>query len=91
MLFVLSGAVNDITARLFIPIGAEQYALCEPVIEKMPGWTESTAGIRSFDALPGNAKAYIKRIEELIGVKVDIVSTGPERDETIILKHPFDV
>ena len=73
------------------PIGAEQYALCEPVIEKMPGWTESTAGIRSFDALPGNAKAYIKRIEELIGVKVDIVSTGPERDETIILKHPFDV
>ena len=72
------------------PVGAEQYDLCEPVIEEIPGWTEPTTGIRSFDALPTNAKAYIKRIEELIDVTVNIVSTGPERDETIILKHPFD-
>ena len=56
----------------------------------MPGWKELTTGIRSFDDLPSNAKAYIKRIEELIDVTVDIVSTGPERDETIILNHPFD-
>jgi adenylosuccinate synthase len=72
------------------PVGAEQYALCKPVIEEMPGWTEPTTGIRSFDDLPANAKAYIKRIEALIGVRVDIVSTGPERDETIVLNHPFD-
>ena len=72
------------------PVGAEQYALCKPVIEEMPGWKELTTGIRSFDDLPSNAKAYIKRIEELIDVTVDIVSTGPERDETIILNHPFD-
>ena len=72
------------------PVGAEQYDLCEPVIEEMPGWTEPTTGIRLFDKLPANAKAYIKRIEELINVTVDIVSTGPERDETIVLRHPFD-
>jgi adenylosuccinate synthase len=72
------------------PVGAELYDLCEPVIEEMPGWTEPTTGIRSFDELPTNAKAYIKRIEALIDVTVDIVSTGPERDETIVLKHPFD-
>ena len=55
----------------------------------MPGWTEKTAGLTDFNDLPGNAKAYIKRLEELVGVKVTIISTGPDRDETIILEHPF--
>ncbi|MEN8261394.1 MAG: adenylosuccinate synthase [Pseudomonadota bacterium] len=72
------------------PIGADSYARCEPVIEEMPGWRESTAGITTYESLPANAKAYVKRIEELTGVPVDILSTGAERDETIVLRHPFD-
>jgi adenylosuccinate synthase len=71
------------------PLGADQYAECHAIIEEMPGWSENTAGLTDFNALPDNAKAYIKRIEELVGVKVTILSTGPDRDETIILEHPF--
>jgi adenylosuccinate synthase len=71
------------------PLGADQYEQCQPIIEEMPGWTGKTAGVINFSELPDNAKAYIKRIEELVGVKVTIISTGPERDETIILEHPF--
>ncbi len=71
------------------PLGADQYEQCQPIIEEMPGWTGKTAGVIDFSELPDNAKAYIKRIEELVGVKVTIISTGPERDETIILEHPF--
>lgn len=71
------------------PLGADQYAECEAVIETMPGWTESTLGITDYEKLPINAKAYIRRIEELIGVKISILSTGPDRNETIILEHPF--
>jgi len=71
------------------PLGADQYQECHAVIEEMPGWTGTTAGVTDFDALPDNAKAYIKRIEELVGVKIAILSTGPDRDETIILQHPF--
>jgi len=55
----------------------------------MPGWTESTVGAKSMDELPANARAYIKRIEELVGIPVDMVSTGPDREETIVLRHPF--
>ena len=71
------------------PLGADNYEACEAVIEEMPGWTETTAGVTDYEKLPENAKAYIRRIEELVGVKVVILSTGPERDETIILEHPF--
>jgi adenylosuccinate synthase len=71
------------------PLGADQYAQCTAVIEEMPGWTESTVGITDYEKLPANAKAYIARIEALIGVKVSILSTGPDRNETIILEHPF--
>lgn len=71
------------------PLGADQYEECHAIIEEMPGWNETTAGVTDFDALPENAKAYIKRIEELVGVKVAILSTGPDREETIILEHPF--
>jgi adenylosuccinate synthase len=72
-----------------VPLDVEKYQDCQPIIEELPGWSDSTAGITDFEQLPENAKAYIKRIEELIGVKVTILSTGPERDETIILEHPF--
>jgi adenylosuccinate synthase len=55
----------------------------------MPGWSESTAGATSLDQLPENAKAYIKRLETVIEAPIDIVSTGPDRNETIILRSPF--
>jgi len=73
------------------PLGADQYEACEAVIEEMPGWTGTTVGITEFDKLPENAKAYIARIEELVGVKVTILSTGPDRNETIVLESPFGV
>ncbi len=72
------------------PLGADAIEKCVPVYEEMPGWTESTEGVRTLEALPENAQAYLKRLEEIVGVPVDIISTGPERDETIILNHPFD-
>ncbi len=73
-----------------VPIGAEAYAQCEPVLEFMPGWTGSTAGITDLDQLPAKAQAYIDRLQELVGVPVAILSTGPDRRETIVLQHPFD-
>jgi adenylosuccinate synthase len=71
------------------PLGADQYQQCEAVIEEIPGWSETTAGVTDYAKLPENAKTYIKRLEELVGVKVTILSTGPDRDETIVLEHPF--
>ena len=55
----------------------------------MPGWQCSTFGIKDYDSLPENAKRYLKRLEEFVGVRIDIISTGPDREETIILHHPF--
>ena len=55
----------------------------------MPGWSQNTFGVTDYAALPDNAKAYIKRLEDLVGVKITIISTGPDRDETIVLEHPF--
>lgn len=72
------------------PVGADALAECKPVYEEMPGWKESTLGLRSFDKLPANAQSYLKRIEEITETPVAMVSTGPERDETIILRNPFD-
>jgi len=72
------------------PIGAERFARCEPVYIEMPGWQDSTVGAKSFDELPQNAQNYLKKIEEICGVPIDIISTGPDRDETMILRHPFD-
>ena len=56
----------------------------------MPGWQESTLGVTDFDKLPAAAKSYIRKVEETIGAPVDIVSTGPNRHETIVLRSPFD-
>lgn len=80
----LNGKITDVA-----PLGADQYAACEAIIEYVPGWNQSTVGITEYSKLSENAKAYIKRLEELVGIKVVIISTGPERDETIILEHPF--
>ncbi|MCC5791894.1 MAG: adenylosuccinate synthase [Legionellaceae bacterium] len=71
------------------PQAAEDYEGLQPVYEELPGWQENTADIKEKDALPANALAYIKRLEELLTVPVDMLSTGPERDSTIILRDPF--
>ncbi len=71
------------------PVGADRFERCEPVYIEMPGWKESTAGIQDFDDLPENARRYLKKIEELCETPIDIISTGADRKETIILRHPF--
>ncbi len=71
------------------PVGADAFARCEPIYEELPGWSESTVGVRTIDALPAAAKAYIKRIEEVLETPIDIISTGPDRAETIVLRHPY--
>ncbi|HQS01808.1 MAG: adenylosuccinate synthase [Halothiobacillus sp. 24-54-40] len=72
------------------PLSAETYARCVPVYEEIAGWPGSTVGIRELDKLPQAARRYIERIEALVGVPVDIISTGPDRDETIVLRDPYD-
>jgi adenylosuccinate synthase len=72
------------------PMYADAFADVEPVYEEMPGWKESTIGIQSHDALPVNAQKYLARLQDLAGVPIDIISTGPDREQTIILRHPFD-
>ncbi|HWQ37643.1 MAG TPA: adenylosuccinate synthase [Burkholderiales bacterium] len=72
-----------------LPAGAETLAQCEPVYEEVPGWKQCTVGIKCYRDLPRNARAYLERIEQICGVPVDMISTGPEREETIVLRHPF--
>jgi adenylosuccinate synthase len=72
-----------------LPTGAEAVAACKPIYEELAGWRQSTFRLKSFDALPVNAQAYLMRIEKLTGVPIAMVSTGPERDETILMHHPF--
>ena len=79
---------NDSVIELS-PSGADALSLCEPMYEELPGWTESTAGVTLWDELPQNAKDYLRRIEDVVGVPIDIVSTGPDREETIILNKTF--
>lgn len=74
-----------------LPIGADDVAACVPIYETMPGWSETTYGVKRWEDLPANARAYLNRLEALCEVPVDIVSTGPERDETILKRHPFAV
>ncbi len=71
------------------PMAAESFEEATPIYETMPGWSETTFGAKSIDALPQAALDYIKRIEELTGVPIDIISTGPDRNETIIKVHPY--
>lgn len=71
------------------PLTVDDFACCEPIYEELPGWQESTLGIKEVAALPANAQAYLKRIEALVGTPITIISTGPDRAETIMLQHPF--
>ncbi|MDF2180409.1 adenylosuccinate synthase [Aliiglaciecola sp. CAU 1673] len=80
-----AGNIQDVP-----PMAADGYEKVTPVYEEMPGWTENTVGVTRLEDLPQAARNYIKRIEEVTGVPVDIVSTGPDRVETIILRHPYD-
>ena len=87
---VCVGYKLDGTFSEILPVGAEQLERCHPVYEELPGWTASTVGIKTHDRLPAAARAYLKRIEELAGVPVDLISTGPDRDETIVMRHPYE-
>jgi adenylosuccinate synthase len=80
----LNGEVIDL-----LPIGADEVAACEPIYESLPGWSETTYGAKRWEDLPLNAQRYLDRLQALCEVPVDIISTGPERDETILRRHPF--
>lgn len=78
-------------ARLdYLPTAADQQARCTPVYEEMPGWSDSTEGARSWAELPANAIKYVRRVEELIDCPVALLSTSPERDDTILVTDPFE-
>jgi adenylosuccinate synthase len=72
-----------------LPLDADEVAACEPVYETLPGWSDTTAGLTNWEQLPANAKRYLERIEALTGTPIDMVSTGPDRVHTILLRHPF--
>ena len=72
------------------PVGADLMEQCEPEYIEMPGWPESTVGTKSLDELPQAAQDYLHKVEELCETPIAIISTGPDRAETIILKHPFE-
>jgi adenylosuccinate synthase len=71
------------------PVSVEEYAGIEPVYEELPGWRESTVGVTAYQALPANARRYLERLEALVSVPIDMISTGPDREQTIVLRHPF--
>ena len=74
-----------------LPVGAESIANVEPIYEDLPGWSDTTVGVQEFDKLPQKAQTYLKRMEALCEVPVDVVSTGPDRVETIVRRHPYEV
>jgi len=82
--YELDGEVIDI-----LPMGAEEIARCKPIYEEMQGWSESTVGVTRYDALPIAARLYLQRIEHVTGVPIHMVSTGPDRDHTIMMRHPY--
>ena len=82
--YELDGKACDV-----LPYGAAAVARAKPILEELPGWTESTVGVTQFDKLPLNAQRYLNRMSEVCGVPIDMVSTGPDRNETIMLRHPF--
>ncbi len=80
----VDGKIIDI-----FPSNADDVVRCEPIYEEMPGWKENTIGTKRFGDLPQNARNYIKRISELVNRPIAMVSTGPDREETLVLRHPF--
>ncbi|MGD9662347.1 MAG: adenylosuccinate synthase [Porticoccaceae bacterium] len=87
---ICTGYTDAAGQSVSMPYDAEGWQDVVPVYETLPGWFESTVGVQKLAGLPENARAYIRRIEELTGCPIDIISTGPDRVETIILRHPFD-
>ena len=82
--YKINGQTVDI-----LPFGADAVASCEPVYETLPGWEDSTVGIKKYQDLPQNARNYLERLSQLTGAPITMVSTGPDREETIVLEHPF--
>ncbi len=82
--YELDGEIIDI-----LPIGADEISRCKPIYETLDGWSETTFGVTQLDKLPINARLYLQRIEQVCGVPIDLVSTSPDRDHTIMLRHPF--
>ncbi|MBC7377363.1 MAG: adenylosuccinate synthase [Burkholderiaceae bacterium] len=82
--YELDGEVTDI-----LPMGADDIERCKPIYETLPGWDESTVGVTQYDKLPINAQLYLQRIAHVTGVPIDLVSTSPDRDHTIMMRHPF--
>jgi adenylosuccinate synthase len=82
--YELDGEKTDI-----LPMGAEEIARCKPIYEVMEGWSDSTVGVTELDKLPVQARLYLQRIEHACGVPIHIVSTSPDRDHTILIKHPY--
>jgi adenylosuccinate synthase len=80
----------DGTTTDLLPFGAANVGGLEAIYEELPGWTDSTFGIRDYDRLPAAARRYLDRLAEVCGVPIDMISTGPDRDETILLRHPFE-
>jgi adenylosuccinate synthase len=83
--YEIDGRMSDI-----LPVGAEELERCVPVYDEVPGWQESTVGVKTYEGLPKAARKYLRRIEELCAVPADIISTGPDRDETIVMRHPYE-
>ena len=72
-----------------LPLDADDVAACVPIYDSFPGWSESTFGVTQWDKLPANARRYLERVQQFIGAPIDMVSTGPDREHTILLKHPY--
>ncbi len=72
-----------------LPLDADDIVACQPIYESFPGWSDSTVGLTQWDQLPLNARRYLERVQALIGAPIDMVSTGPDRDHTILLRHPY--
>ncbi|MBX9598425.1 MAG: adenylosuccinate synthase [Burkholderiales bacterium] len=85
------GYIRDGKEYDILPFGSDLVVNCEPIYETMPGWSESTAGLKNYDELPENAKKYLKRIEDIIETPIDIISTGPDRVETILINNQLFV
>ncbi len=82
--YELDGETIDI-----LPLGADEIERCQPIYETMQGWSDSTVGVTQFDRLPVNARLYLQRIEQVTGVPIDLISTSPDRDHTIMMRHPY--
>ncbi len=72
-----------------LPLDADDIEACTPIYDSLPGWSETTFGITEWDRLPLNARRYLERVQDFIGAPVDMVSTGPDREHTIVLRHPY--